>query len=247
MKLVDILARELKVWPEGVAAITQTTCSPVLRDSSYQAITPVIQVSRIADDAGGHSSVGVTITRTEWQAAVEALKDEQASELKWPDGAEFKGEGSDNFYRNVTSDSFEVWIRSRSFWETVPGVPSYQPLIPRPTERAVEWDGVGSPPVGIRIEARHKEAKPDWARPSWYETEIVAIGKQLLIFEADGSGHEKVGELKYYEFRPIRTQDQIAAEERMAAAYAMCDIAPSLSNVDAVALYDAGYRKQVAE
>lgn len=115
---------------------------------------------------------------------------------------------------------------------------------------AKPWDGEGLPPIGIPIEAKHKNAQPDWARPGFYETVIVAIGKQLVIFEADGNGGEKVGTLSDYIFRPIRTAEQIAAEEREAT---LTDIAllmgkdperPMIREMAAI-LWDAGYRKQV--
>lgn len=122
------------------------------------------------------------------------------------------------------------------------------------TERPTLWDGKGLPPVGVPIEAKHKNAQPDWARPGFYETVIVAIGKQLVIFEADGNGSEKVGKLSDYIFRPIRTTEQIAAEERAATIktiLADAGVTDSAWNDDpeaevwAAALYDAGYRKQV--
>ncbi len=116
--------------------------------------------------------------------------------------------------------------------------------------RPIPWNGEGFPPVGVPIEAKHKNAQPDWARPGFYETVIVAIGKQLVIFEADGNGCEKVGLLSDYIFRPVRTAEQIAAEEREAT---LTDIAllmgkdperPMIREMAAI-LWDAGYRKQV--
>lgn len=94
-----------------------------------------------------------------------------------------------------------------------------------------EWTGEGLPPVGVRIEAKHKNAQADWARPGFYETEIVAIGKQLVIFEADGSGHEKVGRLADYIFRPIRTPEQIAAEQRRKSAIALYEAVMNFGNL----------------
>lgn len=73
MKLLNILAVELREWPEGVAAITQGTWSYALRDSSFQPIIPIVNISQIADDAGNHSYIGGAVTRAEWQAAVDAL------------------------------------------------------------------------------------------------------------------------------------------------------------------------------
>lgn len=111
-----------------------------------------------------------------------------------------------------------------------------------PIQADPEWDGEGLPPAGVEIEVKHKDATPEWARPDFYKAEIVAIGKQLVIFAAEATGCETVGKIDDYEFRPVRTPEQIFQDERMAAAYAMCGVASSLSNTDAAKLYDAGLR-----
>jgi hypothetical protein len=81
MKLVDILARELKVWPYGVAAIAQGAATHELYDSSFQLIEPGIKVS-VADDRGhpGYQPGAEFITRAQWQAAVDALEAEKVIE-----------------------------------------------------------------------------------------------------------------------------------------------------------------------
>ena len=104
------------------------------------------------------------------------------------------------------------------------------------------WSGEGLPPVGVEIEAKYKDVWPEWARPDFYKAEIVAIGKQLVIFAAEANGCETVGKIEDYEFRPVRTPEQIFQDERLGAAYGMCKIAKSLSNFDALHLYDAGLR-----
>lgn len=95
------------------------------------------------------------------------------------------------------------------------------------------------------------------------EEDIPPIGAHVVVHD-DGSlvyGHGESGEVLAYVdgcavirmsyglgcFLPrcLRTQEQIEAEKRIASAYAMCAIARSLSNTDAVALYDAGYRLEV--
>jgi len=112
--------------------------------------------------------------------------------------------------------------------------------------RPILWNGEGLPPVGVPIEAKHKNAQPDWARPGFYETVIVAIGKQLVIFEADGNGSEKVGTLSDYIFRPIRTAEQIAAEEHQKAIDELAaDTDWILDRASCEAVIAAGYRKQV--
>ena len=66
MKLVDILALQVKVWPHGVKTISQSA-SGELRDEANYFLTE--RLSEYADD-GLHQCV----TRAQWQAAVDALK-----------------------------------------------------------------------------------------------------------------------------------------------------------------------------
>lgn len=210
MKLVDILARELKVWPEGVAAITQTTCSPVLRDSSYQAITPVTQVSRIADDAGGHSSVGVTIIRTEWQAAVDALNADKCEH---------------SYANNI-------------------GCPECGELN---APKVVEWDGKGNPPAGSSIEYSIGDG--------WYSCEVRYVlnrddcpGISLVAWCEHLGKDQYLSNDRDHKFRPARTAEQVAAEEREKAIKEMMqhgvDAGDSTIECSCAALYDAGYRKE---
>lgn len=125
-----------------------------------------------------------------------------------------------------------------------------RPVPPQP------WNGEGLPPVGVRIEVKHKDARKDWARPDFYEATLSAVGKQLVIFaaEEDGNGCEHAGRIDEYLFRPIRTPEQIAAEDRRKEIATLvqhicadgafdCDD-PEVSAASAK-IYDAGYRKQV--
>lgn len=87
MKLVDILARELKVWPEGVTALQQGGITGWLRDENFNEIRPRIHVD-LADDRGypdspagfGSGPTPEWVYRTQWQAAVDALRAEKVVE-----------------------------------------------------------------------------------------------------------------------------------------------------------------------
>lgn len=71
MKLVDILARELKVWPEmqeGGNSLEQDLDNAVIEGSGCGTVD-IFMLSERADD-WEHAN----ITRAEWQAAVDALK-----------------------------------------------------------------------------------------------------------------------------------------------------------------------------
>lgn len=114
-------------------------------------------------------------------------------------------------------------------------------LIERPVNAA--WNGEGLPPVGTRcITTRGAGDR---------EVTILAYGEKM-VFVRFGDD-ELIMELYGREFRPIRTQKQIAAEERKKAITEMLKniVVPKRTNdavisaiKDAAAqLYDAGYRK----
>ena len=70
MKLIDILARELKVWPQGVDAVEQSDLDCSLFEYGRGIIGGV---KTHAED-----SRTAKVTRAQWQAAVDALKVESA-------------------------------------------------------------------------------------------------------------------------------------------------------------------------
>lgn len=69
MKLVDILARELKVWPEGLECLSQfKSTGYIINGKGFDGRT--FDALRIADET---LVAGAIVTRAEWQAAVDAL------------------------------------------------------------------------------------------------------------------------------------------------------------------------------
>ena len=172
---------------------------------------------------------------------------------KFPEGATHKN--AYGFFRKLQDGIWYSyadgdWIR---FIDAEPE--TYIPIQADP-----EWTGKGTPPVGVEIEVKHKDATPEWARPDFYKTEIVALGKQLVIFAAEATGCETVGKIEDYEFRPVRTTEQIAADERLHKIRDACtaisktldrfknDI-PGGGAARAVieAMIDAGYAKEVTK
>lgn len=143
-------------------------------------------------------------------------------------------------YRRQAGERWEAYVDG-DWVLLVGGMPwSYVPI-----QTETEWTGEGMPPVGVEIEVKHKDATPEWARPDFYKAEIVAIGKQLVIFAAESTGCETVGKIEDYEFRPVRTPEQIAAEKRDAAIKEMQRLVGSCNTFPFAALYDYGYRPQV--
>lgn len=109
-------------------------------------------------------------------------------------------------------------------------------------------DGQGLPPVGIEAEVIW-----DGADIAYFRAKILAHDEDRVVFRwCEGESKGQYGSyavLKFGSlpaFRPLRTPEQIAAEEREKA---VGDMAMSIQGVPyqyptLYALYDAGYRRQ---
>jgi hypothetical protein len=112
-----------------------------------------------------------------------------------------------------------------------------------------QWNGEGKPPVGLEVEARF----PKSILTNWTRFKLMYLSDQVLVYKTvnEVACEPAAFELQCVEFRPLRTPEQIAAEERQ---HAIDDLADELGgHPDAVSkrdremaayLYDQGYRKQ---
>lgn len=113
-------------------------------------------------------------------------------------------------------------------------------LIERPAP--ISWIGTGLPTVGVECEYQHVNWGSEWKRG-----EVLFLSNEYLI------SRERGNEQHYYPremiFRPIRTPEQIAAEEREKAIEQMKLDAGWRVKGSCVFtfLYDAGYRKAKEE
>ncbi len=113
------------------------------------------------------------------------------------------------------------------------------------------WTGEGLPPVGIEIEAfmmRNMHDTYEWRRAKVVHGGIPGSEREILVFDLESTSPAWVDE-----FRPIRTPEQIAAEEREAGIFSIIKflntdhrLTEDTDECIAAALWDAGYRKQVA-
>lgn len=96
-------------------------------------------------------------------------------------------------------------------------------------QRPAEWNGTGLPPVGTVCEGRGR------LDGEWREVVVLAhrIGRAVVSF----TDHERLQWCEAEELRPIRTAEQIAAEEELE------EIARLYAEGGPAAVYDAGYRK----
>lgn len=209
MKLLDILARELKAWPEGVDSVWQSSCdNEIYFDSDVRPF----YTSLNAEDSGDR---GAVITQAEWQAAVEALNQ---SEL---DAVLAKNEQ----------------------------------LAAARAERIPVWNGEGLPPVGLDVEIKRGNC-------TWIDGDEWQIGKTATVMASFLNSRDiKMASVQFPGghcecilarcLSPIRTAEQVAAEEREKVIRNMVaevtEEPKSRHFAFCEALYDAGYRKQVAK
>lgn len=106
------------------------------------------------------------------------------------------------------------------------------------------WDGQGLPPVGTEVEANFPVTDTTGTHHHWRRVIVAVAGipgaeRECLVYDAENTKPAWVDEL-----RPIRTPEQIAAEEREKAIEEMCFAEETLTVKQAKALYEAGYRRQ---
>lgn len=134
---------------------------------------------------------------------------------------------------NFRDGNGEIWQP----WQVAAGecVPHYKP----------EWGGEGLPPVGINIEFLGFQGGVE----EWKKGRVVAHDNGFAVIGYLTANYFAVESDK---IRPIRTAEQIAKAQRSKACDeiygVLCSpgIRPSNRSDMAEALYDAGYRKQVA-
>lgn len=105
--------------------------------------------------------------------------------------------------------------------------------------KQIAWDGTGLPPVGTVCEYLGAHRYDEWS--------VVRIfaewGDKVFVDFGDGWRDER----DESRFRPMRTPEQIASEEREKAIHAMLDEFPGLDAQTAALIYDACYRKEKVE
>ena len=216
MKLVDILAVELKRWPEFLGdAVGQAGDGTLHNEMEPEDV----EISRTLESYTlCKNFISDIVTRAEWQAAVDALNADKCEH---------------SYANNI-------------------GYPECGELN---APKVVEWDGDRLPPTGTVCEhfgtADHT---------NWIEVQVIGHGHvrfhDVAFFEymSVTSGYT-VSYSTANNFRPIRTAEQIAAEEREkgiqaiqdAYTYTVESCTHKILHSQAARLYDAGCRLQVAK
>jgi len=157
--------------------------------------------------------------------------------------AEFAGSISGEqlpvFYKNVTDSSYEYHYPGEGGWSgKIIGKPACVPLILRPSP---SWNGQGLPSVGAVCEMRHDS----WHLNNWPKVTVKYASAEYFITE-DGAG-EQHWHAHSVKFRPIRTPEQIAADERETAINELRKHIDPRASAIAAGIFDCmtrlGYRK----
>lgn len=99
-----------------------------------------------------------------------------------------------------------------------------------------EWDGIGYPPVGTECEFS------SFKNPGWERGIVRYLSDVTIVIGFAESKEEIVKHPQTLMFRPIRTLEQIAAEERLKEIDKIVKDGNCCPE-QAVRIYDAGYRK----
>lgn len=233
MKLVDILARELKVWPEGLECLSQLKGTGyIINGKGFDG--RAFDALRIADET---LVAGAIVTRAEWQAAVNALN---APKPKIITAAELLGDG----YLTMPVSLYQRWGgRAYNF------------------EKQPEWSEDGLPNVGTKC-VIYKGTRGLAAGAEEFIGPVVTVtarfksarGIEMACVDSGGDGgcHVFRADMCFH----LPTAEEIAAEEREKAVAAMLELDPYLPNTTmgmmsradfCRKLYDENYRKQVAK
>lgn len=165
--------------------------------------------------------------------ATHAVQLDDRVEFVW---AEYGSDGKAIFHDVHDEDGTRTnYQMQRSGWKIVSCRSTY------PTFHQIpHWNGEGLPPVGVVCEAN---TFPD----EWRKVEIVAHKNGLAVFFWDcGDDPRYPGATPYcgamiaVGFRPLRTAEERATEQ------ALREIEQLYAEGGPAAVYDAGYRKQVA-
>ena len=153
------------------------------------------------------------------------------SNLNWPESATHYGaetkEFNPGFYKYVEGKWLfmsEYGAPNGVWYHVGPGDDAAR-YVERPSEQTKPWSGPedGLPPVGVECEVDHGNGK------HWDKVTILAHhGEKAIYLDPIRGIHYIWGLLK--DFRTIRTEEQLAAEQRETAIADMAKVLPGAKN-----------------
>lgn len=224
MKLVDILARELTEWAGDVGAITQDKLTGELLDYYHCPLRGgnEREVSSIADDAG---------------EAHDGASGAAVTRAEW----------------QAAVDALNADKCEHSYANNI-GCPECGELN---APKVVEWEQGDIPPISEPCEAyvlaeTENQGCPmnRWISGKFIGKALADNGGITLLVECEDGWIHAINAFSY--LRPVRTADQVAAEEREKAITLMIDeslfghyaFTKAQAEIACKTLYESGYRKE---
>ena len=263
MRLVDILARHLKAWPESESFAWQDFNREIRFSVTTRHDFYVAEVSEDHVREPSQKNPKSGVTRAEWQAAVDALNAPNVVELKidwskqpesfplWLEGTNKDHRKHSGWYREngevFTCEDGGLWRSCREG--------QFFTVHRKPETPIHEWDGASLPCAGDSLEYKTTDAGDYWCKAivKFVGTHFLLVGYQhpdIGLSEA-GINHAMLDCNFSGLLRKARTAEQVAAEEREKAIEEMVAVSPLLdkgwSRKVCAALYDNDYRKQVSK
>ena len=258
MRLVEILARELKEWPESFGDVLGQRCDGTLH--GYNDAGSVTWIGETPQLTRCDNYMHDIVTRAQWQEAREALSKPAKPGAPMPPISEAP---KDATHWDPGLKCSPSWM-----WQQVDGSWCWHPVKGAPIEagwRAAnvdggqmaslikierQWSGEGLPPVGTVCDLIVKiDGKTTPVKILAHVTDDPRFNPIAIYMPTDDPS-AIVGQSVASRFRPIRTPEQIAAEERSAALAEMQKAldcgkhGPQITLQNTLMnLYDAGYRK----
>jgi hypothetical protein len=165
----------------------------------------------------------------DWSKAPEGAQGYMPKSIIWAEG----------WWKDICGKRFFCHAGQDEWKETHANAFGLHGFVYRPdSAQGAAWTGEGLPPVGTVCECQDESFK-------WKPGTIVYVGQgdgaMVAVMQADSG--ILIGEKG--EFRPLRTPEQIAAEEREKAIAEMRAALPDWAAPENICpmLYDAGYRK----
>lgn len=241
MKLVDILARDLPIWPVHAETISQSFGGMIFFVPVGLKVQEIHRLE-LADDWRE-----AAVTRAQWQAAVDALQSNRSETVHIIQPKRLTISTIEGGLRSILLGALErgMPIKADGVEYAVISHNNYQfeleEIVRCAAVAAKPWNSEGLPPVGTVCEL--------WIRADeWAPCQVIAMdeqdGQPVSVVRYGGGYYAGTNKC----LRPIRTPEQIAAEERQAFifdAVLATDSETPLEWRKAVfgELYDLGYRK----
>ena len=158
-----------------------------------------------------------------------------------PEGATHQWSANGLFTKQCPDETWAIWQNNQWLWIG----DEFGGEMIEIKKQPKAWSGPedGLPPAGFPCEAELYKGG------GWIEGFVAYYGKAHFIFESSQLtvGVEISGKIRTSAFRPIRTPEQLAAEERERGVEEMWQVVKLRTNIESALydLYDAGFKREV--